>query len=80
MTKTESHQIEAHKIAAFHKTEEIHEAIFTEILCFHLSITTFSIFIVSRTILLPSSPPRIFLSFFYFLSLANRVISPHPMC
>ena len=46
--------MEANKIATFSKTEEIRGAVFTEILCLHLSISAFSIFIVHRMILTPT--------------------------
>ena len=48
--------MEANKIATFSKTEEIRGAVFTEILCLHLSISAFSIIIVNRMILTPPSP------------------------
>ena len=48
--------MEANKIATFSKTEEIRGAVFTEILCLHLSISAFSIIIVNRMILTP--PPH----------------------
>ena len=79
--------MEANKIATFSKTEEIRGAVFTEILCLHLSISAFSIFIVHRMILTPTphSPPLLPLTVYFMKALLcgyscqNSVLTPSPL-